>query len=308
MILEGNTQVLEAMREKKRLMDAGLPHHHLKLLLIVDGGLMKGAYGAGICQALADDGYDVIWDSVVGISSGAPTVSYLLSGNVDDGASVMYEECCSPEFANFNRLSNQINFQYFIEVLQKHPTKKLNVDRILTHQTKLYYGVTDFYTAEPELITPVDEEGIFLGIEASISMPNVTTSSVFINGKRYADGGFARPHIIGKAIEEIQATHILLLTNQDKTTAGIPWHEQLLNNTLFRFRMTYALRVAANTRRNARHRILDALRKNKKIKLLSIWGDGSISSLEQNGAVVRSVINKSRLWWRRLYSVPKRTD
>ncbi len=297
MILEGDTSVLDAMREKKELMQAGRPHDHIKLLLIVDGGLMKGVYGAGACVALAEAGYSEVWSAMVGISSGAPTISYFLSGNVEAGASVMYEECCSPEFANFKRLSNQIHFQYLLDVFKNDERKRLDTQRILSHKTKIYYGVTDFYTAEPELISPTDEEGVFMGIEASISMPNITMSRIFINGKRYTDGGFARPHIIGKAIEDIQATHILLITNQDKSVSSIPWHEQLLNNTLFRFRMTHALRMAANDRRHSRLRILDAIRKNKAIKMMTVWGDGSITSLEQNSDVVKGVIAKSQAWW-----------
>jgi predicted patatin/cPLA2 family phospholipase len=212
----------------------------------------------------------------------------------------MYEECCSPQFANFKRLSNQIDFQYFIDVLRNSVAKRLDVARIVHHRSKILFGVTDFYTAEPELIAPVDEDGLFLAIEASVSLPNVTNRTVFINGKRYADGGFARPHIIGRAIERIEATHILLITNQDRSVSSIPWHERFLNETIFRFRMTYALRKAAHARRLSRNTIIEKLRHHQKIRLLTVWGDGSIHSVEQDPVIVRSVIERSRAWWRGL--------
>ncbi len=297
MLLEGDGSVIKALKQKKYLLDSGKPHDHIKPLLIIDGGLMKGAYGVGAGLAFADLGFDTLWDNVVGISSGAPTVAYLLSGNAEAGASVMYEECCSTEFANFRKFSESINFQYFIDVIKNDSKKKLNVEKVLNNKTKIFLGVTDFYTAEPNLIEPVDEEGLFLAIEASISMPNVSLRSILINGKRYTDGGFDRPHIISKAITDIEATHILLITNQDKEGPRISWRERFLNDTLFRFRMSHALRIAANSRRYSRLHVLDALRKNKSIKMSLVWGDGSIGSLEQKSEVVRSVIEKSRQWW-----------
>jgi hypothetical protein len=52
MIFEGEHSVIKAIREKKRLIEAGLPHEHIRPLMLQVGGLMRGVYGAGGALAL----------------------------------------------------------------------------------------------------------------------------------------------------------------------------------------------------------------------------------------------------------------
>ena len=52
MIFEGEHSVIQAIKEKKQLMDEGLPHDHIKPMLFFDGGLMKGTYGVGAGLAM----------------------------------------------------------------------------------------------------------------------------------------------------------------------------------------------------------------------------------------------------------------
>ncbi len=85
MILEGDHSVIEAIKEKKRLSEEDKPHDHIKPLLIIDGGLMKGVYGVGACLALEELGYVDSFTSFGGVSSGAATIAYLLSGNGEVG-------------------------------------------------------------------------------------------------------------------------------------------------------------------------------------------------------------------------------
>ncbi len=91
MILEGDNSVIDAIKEKKRLMDAGEAHEHIKPLLIIDGGLMKGVYGTGAVMAIHELEFTQAFTGVVGMSSGAVAVAYLLSGNMI-GARTMSEE------------------------------------------------------------------------------------------------------------------------------------------------------------------------------------------------------------------------
>lgn len=81
MILEGNNSVIQAIKEKKRLMDAGEAHDHIQPLFIIDGGLMKGVYGTGAVIAIDELGYTTCFSAVAGVSSGAVAAAYLLSEN-----------------------------------------------------------------------------------------------------------------------------------------------------------------------------------------------------------------------------------
>ena len=116
MIFEGDNSVIEAIKEKKRLMKAGEAHEHIKPLLFYDGGLMKGAYGVGAGLAMEELGLNHAFTSVVGVSSGAPSAAYFISGDTKRGASLVWEECCSRRFINVWRFWNQVDTFFFSAV------------------------------------------------------------------------------------------------------------------------------------------------------------------------------------------------
>ena len=297
MIFEGDKSVIEAIKEKKRLRDAGAPHAHIKPLLVIDGGLMKGAYGVGAGLALEEGGYSAAFSSVVGISSGAPSAAYLVAGEVHIGAELVWDECCSKAFINKWRVWNQVNTTHFINAVRGETGKGLDTGKVFASPTELYIGVSNFKSGEPSLIKPKDGEALFQAMQASILMPNVSTDIVTIDDIRYVDGGFTRPHILRKAIDEIEATHVLVITNQDHTVTTIPRLERFLNHTLFRWRMPKALRFAAHERRKERMKAIKYMEEQYGKPYALVWGDHSIRSTEQNPHKVRAVIEKSRKWW-----------
>lgn len=83
MILEGDTSVIKAIKEKKRLLDTDAPHEHIRPLLVICGGLMRGVYGGGAVTALSDQGYGEVFDDIIGLSTGAPTAAYFWLGKRD---------------------------------------------------------------------------------------------------------------------------------------------------------------------------------------------------------------------------------
>ena len=300
MIFEGDKSVIAVIKEKKRLMEEGKPHEHLRPLLFIDGGLMKGAYGIGASLALEELGLDHVFSYVVGISSGAPTVAYLLARETIKGANIMVEEGCSRKTINMWRIWNQVDTKYFMSVLKENKENKLSLDNHFSSYTKLYIGVADYRTGKPELLEPKNAEELFTAIQASVLMPNISTDIVKFNDIRYVDGGFTRPHALKKVIDKLDATHILVITNQDKTVSTIPKLERLLNHTIFRWRMPKALRFAAHERKKERFKVIEEMNKNHHVPHALVWGDHSIRSMERDPAIVRSVIERSRVWWREL--------
>jgi len=297
MIFEGNSEVIDALKEKKRLKDAGAPHSHIKPLLVIDGGLMKGAYSAGAVIALEELGYTSMFADVVGISSGAPTAAYFVSGEVSKGVSLYWEECCSRKFINMWRFWNQVNTFYFAGAIRGVTGKGISPQEVFSSSTELHIGVADFKTGEPRLLTPTDDESLYTAIQASILMPNVSSDRVHFDDIRYVDGGFTRPHILKKVIDVIDTTHVLIITNQDQTITAIPRLERFLNHTLYRHRMPKALRFAAHERRRERMKVLEEMEKNYKNPYALVWGDHSIRSVEQRPQKIKRVIEASRKWW-----------
>lgn len=297
MFFEGDSEVMNSIKQKKNLMDAGLPHEHLRPLLIIDGGLMKGVYGAGAALALAELNMTSCFSALAGVSSGAVTAAYMLSGNVKIGSSIFYEEACSRKFRPRFDLKNILNTIFFQEVLAGKTNKGLEVDTILSHTIPMYIGVSEFATGKPVLITPTTDEELLVGIRASISMPGAVSLPAIVNGIRYVDGASTDPHVLEHMLATIEATHVLVITNQDKGTKHISWFEHFVNNSFFRSRMTPLLRTAANWRREARHAFIEKTLEKKIKPVLFVWGNGSVKSYERNPEIVRGAMEKSRQWW-----------
>lgn len=297
MIFEGDKSVIAAIKEKKRLLDAGEQHEHIRPLLVIDGGLMKGAYSVGTGMALEDLGYTDVFSHIVGVSSGAPMAAYFVSGQVKACASVLWEEFSSRKFINMWRFWNQVNTFYAAAVLRGVTGKGIDTQKVFASRTNIHIGVANFVTGEPKLLRPKTGEELLQAIQASILMPNVSNDIVTIKDIRYADGGFTKPHILRKAIDEITATHVLILTNQDQTVSTIPFLERFLNHTLFRWRMPKALRFAAHERKRERHKVLADMEKNYDKPYALVWGDHSITSMERDPKKIKAVIEASKEWW-----------
>lgn len=297
MILEGDASVIDALRDKKKLMAEGGDHSHMRLLLIIDGGLMKGVYGVGAAMALQELGFSHVFSDVVGVSSGAPTAAYFLAEDTKRGSTILVEEVASKKFINMWRIFNQSDTRFLINVLKGSTGKRLNSEKVLRHATKLHLGVSHYKTAKPALITPQTDEELYGALHASFSMPGVSIEKVYVKGERYVDGGFTKPHIIKEAIDSIDATHILLITNQDKGVSTLPFFERLLNTLFYRFRMSRALLSTARQRREERLRTLEHYKESLETPMAIVWGDGSIGSFERASEKVNETIMKSRAWW-----------
>jgi len=300
MLLEGDIHVLSVLKEKKRLLDAGLSADHIRPLLVIDGGLMKGVYGVGAALALDEAGYRDVFTSFGGVSSGAATIAYFLSGNGEEGKRVVYEDCCSRSFVNFFRLWNVLDPTVFEQALRGETGKGLHIDRLLSSGKDWCIGLSEHNTGRPVLFRPETAEEIFLSLRAAISMPGSTRIKTHVRGVRYSDGASTFPLAVEEMIYGIDATHVLYITNQDKHTKHIPPLENFINNTFFRHRMPRPLRVAASMRWESRHALVQKIEEEQPKPVLIAWGDSSIQSFEQNPVTVERVIERSRCWWLRV--------
>lgn len=257
---------------------------------------MQGVYGAGAALALNELGYNKVFTTLVGVSSGAPTVAYFAAGNVEEGVEVLKNDCGTKHFMNPWRFWNQVDTQYFIDVLRHRHGKKIDVDKVFQNPAKICFGVSRYKTAKPEILCPADEEDLFLMMHASINMRNVSKHKIVINGTHYADGGFTKPHIIGHAVKEIDATHVLIITNNTRHYNPITNMERFLNRTIIRLRLNGALSQAIRARLHERDKaVAEAMESPKPVA--AVWGNGAISSVETRPEKIGATIEASRTWW-----------
>ncbi len=211
----------------------------------------------------------------------------------------MYEDCCSIKFVNFWRFWNILDPHVFEQAIRGVTGKALLCEKVL-EKKNIHIGIADYKTGRPVLFDPDNPEDLILALRASITMPGTTRLRTYIRGVRYSDGASTFPLAVEKMIYDVEATHILFITNQDKHTKKIPVIENFINNTLFRHRMPRPLRVAASMRWETRHALVKRVLDKPPKPILFVWGDGSIQSFEQNPEIVKNTIEKSQQWWRKL--------
>lgn len=304
MIFDGEYSVIKAIKEKQQLIKAGLPHEHIRPLLIQGGGLMRGAYGVGAAIALAELGFTKVFTNLVGISSGAPILAHFAAGTAKEGLAVFIEDCTDPRFVNPWRFWNQVDTHRLMDIIQNHPQKRVDEQKVFQNPAQLYFGVAEYETALPKLINPDSKELFFKSMHASLNMQNVSSHKVIIDGVQYVDGGFSTPHVINEAIRVLSPTHVLVITNNDRDFAPLSRMERLLNRTIFRFGINGVLVKSINTRREARNRAIEEAF-SSGIPTAVVWGDGSIGAMEKSADRIKTTVETSRRWWHDLFSLEK---
>ena len=300
MILEGDQSVIDAIKEKKRLMDTGKKHDHIQPLLIIGGGMMNVVYGLGATLALEKLGYRQAFTAVAGISCGAPTAAYFIGGNIDAGARVAWEEACSKDFFNPWRWRSIFDFEFCFDVIAGRTGKPMGIQTVLHSDTQYFVGLSEYETAKPVVFEPQTEDEVYHATCASLAMPGVSTKPVLVNGKRYADGASTNPYIRTRLHTEIPATHVLDVMNQDKDGPRRHWGEEFVNNFILRHRTPAVLRRAANMRRQRRYECIESLLKEPQRPTCFVWGDGSVSGLERDPKKVKATVDRSEEWWTKL--------
>lgn len=181
---------------------------------------MRGPYGAGAVAALHSAGFGEVFETVVGISTGAATGAYFLGGakQIELGASLYYEECTQPSFMNPWRLQKKVDIDLLVEHMRTGK-KALNVQAIQDHPTQFFVSAIT-RTGQQELInvkTALPDS--LTAIKASMALPGLYGKWITVNGKKYCDGGFNQPIPIKHVSEKFRPTDILILPNQTRDIA-----------------------------------------------------------------------------------------
>lgn len=296
MILEGDTSVIDALKEKKRLMDSGEDSGHIRPLLFVGGGMMQGAYGVGAVEAISKCGYTDVFAYYAGVSCGAASIAYMLSGNVDEGKRVTYEDCCSKDFFDIFRLNNMFSGIAFENALRGHTGKPLEVKEVLKYNDSFYIGATRYSDGESAILHPQNAEELFLYLRASMTQPGVSSERAEIDGVRYVDGACADPSVLEKVIDKTKPTHVLIVANQSRGIKKNKLVESFLFAAVFRS-IPARTRNVILTRTDRYMRLLTELTKDSSVPVLVSWGNGSIKPLERDSSIVKNVIEDSKIFW-----------
>jgi len=173
-----------------------------KRALVVGPGGMRGAYDAGAVTELFRKLGKDYFDSIYAVSAGTFISTYFVAECPETGEKIWREYVDGDKFIKFSNLfhkKNVIDLEYLSEVFCKDETI-LPLDSISNSNKKLIYVLTDYYTEEPNYISPTPED-IFTLMKGSAAIPFLYPP-VQINGSKYIDGAISDPLPIEKALSD----------------------------------------------------------------------------------------------------------
>ncbi len=191
----------------------------IKSALVIQGGGMRGVFGAGCLVALAELGYTSGFDEVYATSSGAINGAFFLADAMAFGATIYYEEINNARFINPLRFSKIMDLDWlFDEVVTRR--KPLDVRRLCSNDIPLYIPCFDVDTAEVRVFCSQGAQAFLLDIlKASTAIPILYNRSVPVLEGRFVDGGMVDPIPIQAAIANGCTDLLVLVTRPESFRA-----------------------------------------------------------------------------------------
>ncbi|MDP3936905.1 MAG: patatin-like phospholipase family protein [Deltaproteobacteria bacterium] len=157
--------------------------------LVLSGGFLRNAFQVGVIEELGARGFR--FDVVVGVSSGAWNAACVATDQVNEMRSfwMRVAEARKLRLANLWRYGTPSNFQ---EIVTRVPARSLRFDRLEASPVRLLIGATRVRHRRLHLFEHWRSRREFLAtLMASNYVPGLYGRPVRIDGRYYADGGFA---------------------------------------------------------------------------------------------------------------------
>ena len=175
-----------------------------KIGLIVEGGGMKCAYGAGILDAFLDD--KIKFDYCIGVSAGSANAASFLAGQKGRNRRFYTDHIFEPDYfglKSYLKTHNLFGLQYIYGTLSNSDgTDALDYRSLMLNNTEYLIVATDANSGEPRYFhkeeMPKDDYRIIM---ASSALPGACLP-VEIDGHYYYDGGVSDSIPVKKAIED----------------------------------------------------------------------------------------------------------
>lgn len=180
----------------------------MRTVLVVEGGGLRGAFGAGVLAELA--GHFPI-EACYATSSGAPSAAYLLTNQIRDAVRIWEEFTSGSQLVAPGRLlrgASLMDLDRLIEVFRSRV--RLLVER-LPAAPPLYVAVTNCQTAQPEYLR-CDPHNAFDLLKATMALPLAYGPTIPIDGVPYFDGGLTDSIPVHKALQHAAPRVVVVLT------------------------------------------------------------------------------------------------
>lgn len=207
--------------------------HKGKRCLVLCGGGLKGAYGAGasatLCRHLGSSYFDEIRVASVGVFAG----TFYIANQPDVIEDVWRNHVSGNKLFNIWHpvsLTNPkwfLDVDYLIDLFQKERSNRLDIDAFLSSSTKLVVPLTSRQTGETSYSSPTNSDEIFSFMRAASAVP-FTYRCEKMGQECYIDGGLFDPIPLPENLDDYES--VLLVSNKPIDAR----FEGMLSNSFFK--------------------------------------------------------------------------
>ena len=175
---------------------------NLKTALVLSSGAMMGSYQCGVLKALRE--HDIEFDLVVGSSAGAYNGVRYLSNQMDICERIYVDDLTNGRFVVKKNFfipgRNFMDLDYLVDEICNLKSRLIDIEEVLRSKSEFYITALELDTLTTRSFD-AKKHDILMLLKATAAVPYAYPKKVFIDGKRYIDGGMLEPIPIKKAIE-----------------------------------------------------------------------------------------------------------
>jgi predicted patatin/cPLA2 family phospholipase len=172
-----------------------------KRALVLGGGGLQGAYGAGalsvLCHELGPDYFDSVYASSVGVFAGTFYVSGEAAVIENTWRNLVHDDRLI-SLKKWRQGRQILDLEYLVDIFQNQHSY-LSIDRVYSRPIHLVFTLTERATGKPKYLKP-RPENLFDAMRASSALP-IVHKPVNLGGVDYIDGALADPLPLEKALE-----------------------------------------------------------------------------------------------------------
>lgn len=260
--------------------------------LVLEGGGMRGAYTAGVLEALAE--HKVMFPYVAGVSAGALNAAAFVSGHPGRTRRVLVDYCQDPRLLSVqNLMINGSVFGYdfiFNQIAAEHAL--IDFDLLHRSETVLLAGATDCATGRAvwygkEHIGPGRTETL----AASCSVPFVS-KVVEYQGRQLLDGACVCPIPVEKSMADGNEYNVIVLTKHVCHEKKIGYPLGMIKSVYGRFPKLVETLASSNDIYNEQVRLCRRLEKEGKAVVIQPPPSLMVSTYEKNPQILSSLADR----------------
>jgi len=193
------------------------PREGDRVVLVIEGGGMRGAVSGGMGLGLHELGLADSFDAVYGSSAGALNGLWLLSGRAEDGVPTWTDAELGKIVMDKKRIIGPRPIVDMKTVIEQHYERISPglFQAALEAGTEFHPVATDIETGEAVDLHPRirDRDSLVLALRSTSTLPLIGGPPVEIDGRHYLDAGLSAA-IPFRAALEGGATHLLVLRSR----------------------------------------------------------------------------------------------